>query len=162
MHIAHLTLQTGHTRRIKAGEVPGEVLARVRPWLAALVASGRAMPLPVAAWSEYCALALVQDGGLVVTISGPPLPDGRGRPPLVSLGVARRSRHGAVLWPLMTGPVMPAPAHGVTRPPEPWCAAAIWPSAYLAPDSAVWLGDLERCIAWAWCTSDLEETAGEA
>ncbi len=152
MYIQHLTLSTGHARRIEAGEVSGEVLARVSPWLAALAESGGHMPLPVAGLAEYTGLATVVDGALIVTISGPPDAAGRA-PPLVSMGVARRSRHGAALWPLLTGPVMPPTAPGLRKPDAPWCGVALWPTLALYPQATEWLGDLERCIAWAWCTA---------
>lgn len=150
MHIQHLTLATGHVTGIERGDVAGEALARMGPWLAAAVESGESMPLPVSALGAYSGLALVLDGALIVTISGPPI-DGR-TPPLVTLGVAKRSRHGAALWPLMTGGTTPPARPGIQRPAEPWCAVAIWPTAALYPEALEWLGDLERCIAWAWVT----------
>jgi len=150
-YLHHITLSTGHTRRSPRSEVSGETLARVGPWLAALVESGK--PLPVSGMAGYSALASVHDGALIVTVSGPPLAEGpmAGKePPLVSIGVAKRSRHGAALWPLLTGPVMPPAKPGLQRPSEPWCAVAIWPTIALHPDATAWLADLERCIAWAW------------
>lgn len=153
MYLNHITLSTGHTTRIQQGDVSGETLARVGPWLAVLVESGQPAPLPVSSLADYSAHAAVLDGALIVTISGPPPLDGpmAGKaPPLVSIGVANRSRHGTVLWPLMTGPVMPKAKPGLQRPGEPWCAVAIWPTLALYPAATQWLGDLERCIAWAW------------
>lgn len=152
-YIAHLTLSSGHLARIKPGDVAGESLARVGPWLSALVESGRSMALPLSALSDYSALATVYDGALLVTISGPPMASGpmRGKsPPLVSLGVASRSRHVDGLWRQMTGPVMPSVKPGILCPSAPFCAVAIWPTITLASDAAQWLGDFERCIAWAW------------
>lgn len=152
-YLNHLTLSTGHTRRSERAEVSGETLARVGPWLAALVESGQPAPLPVSGLADYSGHASVFDGALVVTISGAALADGpmAGKPPpLVTVGVARRSRHSAALWPLMTGPVMPKAKPGLQGPAAPWCAAAIWPTLALYPDAVSWLGDLERCIAWAW------------
>jgi len=114
---------------------------------------GRSMPLPVAELADYTALATVVDGSLLVTISGPPLSAGpmRGKaPPLVTMGVAGRSRHGAALWPLLTGPRMPPARPGITQPAAPWCAVAVWPTLMLHPGTMDWLYTLERCIAWAW------------
>lgn len=153
MYLNHITLSTGHTRRSNRDEVSGETMARVAPWLAALVDAGNQMRLPVASLADYSGHAAVMDGGLIVTISGPAPSDGpmAGKaPPLVSMGVARRSRHGAALWPLMTGPVMPTALPGLQQPDEPWAAVAIWPTMAMYPDAALWLGDFERCIAWAW------------
>lgn len=153
MYIQHLTLTTGHLRRSPRSEVDGETLARIGPWLAAAVDDSRAMPLPVSELADYTALAKVFDGSLLVTISGPPPTAGpmAGRaPPLVTLGVAQRSRHGAALWPLLTGPTMPAVKPGLKRPGEPWCAVALHPTIMMYPGAMEWIGDLERCIAWAW------------
>lgn len=147
MYLNHITLTTDHLRRSPRAEVSGETIARMSPWLEALIASGESAPLPVSSLSDYSAHAAVQDGALIITISGP---QALGTPPLVSMGVAKRSRHGAAVWPLMTGPSMPPIAPGVARPAEPWAAVAIWPTAALCPDAGEWLGDLERCIAWSW------------
>lgn len=144
MYINHLTLRTGNVTRIERGDVDGETLARVAPWLAALVESRATAPLPVAGLAKFSAAAFAPDGALVVTISG--------RVPLVTMGVAKRSRHGAALWPLLSAPHMPPVKRNAARPAEPWCAVAIWPSITEHPDALAWLGDLERCIAWAWCT----------
>jgi hypothetical protein len=146
-------LSTGHLRRSPRDEVDGETLARVAPWLAAAVEPGQAMPLPVSALARYTALAAVLDGSLLVTISGPPQAGGPMRgtaPPLVTLGVAQRSRHGAALWPLLTGPHMPPAKPGVVQPAAPWCGVVLWPTIMLHPNAMEWIGDLERCIAWAW------------
>lgn len=154
MYITHITLNTGHTSRIQQGDVSGETLARVGPWLSALVDSGQPAPLPVAALSQYTALALVLDGALVVTISGQVLTSGpmAGKaPPLVSVGVAKKSRHDH-LWGLLTGPVMPPSAPGIKRPQSPWCSVVIYPTIAMHTDALEWIGDLERCIAWAWCS----------
>ena len=40
---------------------------------------------------------------------------------------------------------------GVQRPAEPWCAVLIHLTLALAdPSASAWLGDFERCVAWAW------------
>lgn len=152
-YLNHITLSTGHTRRSERAEVSGETLARVAPWLAALIESGQTAPLPVSALADYTGQASVLDDALIVTISCPALTDGpmAGKPPpLITMGVAKRSRHGAAFWPLLTGAVMPPVKPGIVRPSEPWAAVAIWPTIALYPDATEWLSDLERCIAWAW------------
>lgn len=152
-YINHISLTTGHIRRSDRAEVSGETLARVGPWLAVLVESGQNAPLPVSGLSDYTGHATVIDGALIVTISGPVATDGPmvGKaPPLISMGVAKRSRQGAALWTLMTGPLMPTAYQGVQRPAEPWAAVTVWPTVVMHPGAVQWLGDLERCIAWAW------------
>ena len=150
LHIQHLTMASGHLSTIASGDVSGETLARVRPWLGALAACGASMPLPLSGLQGYVGLAAVLDGAALFTVSGPPI--GGKAPPLVTLGVATTAAQGELLWPLLTGPVMPASKRGLKCPAAPWCAAVIWPTLALHPGAAAWLGDLERCIAWAWVT----------
>lgn len=160
-YIEHLTLATGHLRRSPRSEVAGEVMARVSPWLSALVDGGKALPLPVSELAHYTALPATYDGSLLVTISGPALTKGpmKGKgPPLVTIGVAKRPRHGDALWPLLTGPVMPPVKRGVQRPAEPWCAVVIHPTIVMHLEASEWLGDLERCVAWAWIERNSKET----
>lgn len=141
MYIHHITLNTGHVSRIRAGDVSGEALARVGPWLAALVQSGQPAPLPVSGLANYTAHATAQNGALVVTISAP------AGLPLVTIGVAVRSRHAIDLW---DGLAQLAKAHKSARPSAPWAAVVLWPALSAHNDAAAWLGDLERCVAWAW------------
>jgi len=35
-------------------------------------------------------------------------------------------------------------------PQAPWCAARLETGLALYPGAAVWLGDYERLVAWAW------------
>ncbi len=156
MHINHITLNTGHLARTSRADVRDDVLAIMAPWLQSAVDSGAIVPLPVPALSHFSGRALVQDGGLVLTVYGPAGPHQVGRShlgatmPLITLGVAKRSRHGAALWQMM---VDAFDAHRATRmPAEPWIAVALHASIAAYPDSAEWLGDFERCVAWAWIT----------
>lgn len=154
-YITHITINTGHTSRIHQGDVSGETLARVGPWLHALVQSRQLLPLPVSDLSAYTAHAAVQDGAVVLTVSGPTITDGGPMlgvsPPVVTIGVAKKSRH-AHLWSLMTtGQHMPPAAPGIKAPQTPWCAVTVWPSAQICADAFDWIGDFERCVAWAWC-----------
>jgi hypothetical protein len=67
---------------------------------------------------------------------------------LVRIGVADKSRCAQPLWERLGG----APD---ARPAEPWCAASIDPRGASADRAAYrWLGDFERCLAWAWLTRE--------
>jgi hypothetical protein len=155
VEIQHLTLASGHTSRIERGDVTGETIGRIAPWLGALVESGAAAPLPLSGLADYSASASVNRGALLVTISakadvsGPMAGMAQ---PLVTIGVARRSADGDSLWPLLCGAHTQQGNLAAVRPPEPWCGVVIWPTLFLHPGALEWLGDLERCIAWAWCT----------
>ena len=156
MYINHITLNTGYLARTQRADVPPEVTALLAPWLQGIANSGQAHPLPVPELAHISAQAFVQDGGLAVTVSAPVGPHSPGRPhagavaPLVTFGVAQRSRQGAALWALLIRafPVK----QGLQQPEAPWLAVALHPSAAAYTGALDWLGDFERCIAWAWIT----------
>lgn len=155
-YIEHITLTTGHTRRSSRAEVTDAALAVVSRWLQRAIETGTAQPLPVPALSHYSAVALLAAGALVVTIYGPIGPHTHGQPhtgqttPLITLGVAQRSRHGGDLWGTLVATF--GATEGARRPTEPWCAVALHPAMGAFSGAPHWLGDLERCIAWAWIT----------
>jgi hypothetical protein len=74
--------------------------------------------------------------------------------PLVTLGVAQRSRESADLWGHLVSMLGCKP--GLQQPSLPWCAVALHAPMVAFPDAVSWLGDLERCIAWAWVTRNRE------
>jgi hypothetical protein len=155
MVLAHITLQSGHIRVSPRTEVRDEVLALLAPWLDQALASGKPMALPVQALSHFSARASEEDGALLITLFGPRGPHVPGTPapgvlPLVTLGVAQLSRHGEVLWPLLVA--LPGTTPGIKRPAEPWCAVALHPTATTYVGDVEWMGDFERCVAWAWMT----------
>ena len=147
MYIEHITLNTAHDAPRRRSEVWEETMAIMVPWLAEAIAIGRPMPIPAA--DGYQALALVQDGALVVTVYGPQPEVGR-PDAVVTLGVAARSRQAPKLWELLTD--MPGVKTGLQRPEAPWCAVVVHPRLVRHLLAAEWLGDFEHCVAWAWCT----------
>lgn len=155
-YINHITLSTGHTRRSPRNEVGDEPLRLLVPWLNDMLVGQIPLPLPVPNLYHYSASATVDGGGLVCTIWGPAGPHTPGLPyageaiPIITLGVAQRSRHGEDLWARMVANF--GAAASAKCPSEPWCAVALHPGMAMYPDSSEWLGDLERCIAWAWIT----------
>ncbi len=156
MHINHITLNTGHLARSERAEVNDATLDVLVPWLAEAESTGAHVPLPVAALSHYSAQVIMQSGALIVTIYGPAGPHNVGSPhvgdplPLITMGVAQRSRQGAPLWSQLVDAF--GARSGLQKPAEPWCAVAIHPGIGAYSDTAHWIGDLERCIAWAWIT----------
>lgn len=146
-HIHHLTLTTGHTRRSWRHEIDPGVLRDLGRLLRRGIDTGRidlTMIEPAGHWVRVtphgkCVLLTVMHGDDM---------------PLVTFGVAAHSRCGARMWRLLTQDAVVA--EGAPRlspdraPQEPWCAARIEPGLMYRPDAAQWLGDFERCIAWAW------------
>ena len=103
-YIEHITLTTGHRNRSSRGAVSDDTLAVVAPWLRRLIETGERLPLPAPALVHYSAKATSEGGGLMATIYGPIGPHTHGQAhsgataPLVTLGVAQRSRQGGDLW----------------------------------------------------------------
>jgi hypothetical protein len=164
MYLNHLTLTTGHLARTQRSDVKPVASELLADWLPATINSGRSHALPVPELCHISAQVFVQSGTLVVTVSAPVGPHEQGKPhtgqtvPLVTLGVAQRAGQGADLWASLTT-AFPT-AHGLEMPSTPWLAVAVHPSiaAYTGP--VEWLGDFERCLAWAWITRnpDLRST----
>lgn len=160
MYINHITLNTGHIARTNRADVAPKVTALLANWLSAIINSGKAHPLPSPDLSHFNAQALVQDGALVVTVSAPAGPHQHGKPfagrtmPLVTFGVATRSRQGAPLWKMMVQAF--DCKLGLLQPGTPYCAVAIHPSLAMYSGPVEWLGDFERCVAWAWITRNPE------
>lgn len=161
--LEHVTLNTAHSRRSYAGEVSDEALAVARDLLAdALSEPRREVDIPAL---DGCRLSATADGPLLIaTVWGPPTElrgSGPVRPPLVTYGVALRSKPGARLWRILHQ------AQGTTvetdpdaQPPAPWVAARIEVGiALLAeamPDLMAGLGDFGRVLGWAWVTRNDE------
>ncbi len=155
MHINHITLTTGHNARTSRADVADEALAVVATWLQSIVSTGQKSPIPVSELSHFSATAYVQDGGLVVTVYGPTGPHRKGQPananiPLVTFGVAQRSRHGTHLWAMLLANFEHSP--GIKQPSTSWCAVVVHPSIMTHQGAIGWLADFERCVAWAWIT----------
>ena len=150
MHIHHLTITTGHSRRSNRHEIAPQVLADLRGMLAAALPPGAqtgridlTMIEPAGHW-----LRLTRHGRcLLCTLM-------RDDVPLVTFGIATHSRCGAGMWRalLRDADILPdaRPPDPARAPQEPWIAARLEPGLGLAPDAAQWAGDLERCVAWAW------------
>lgn len=154
--INHITINTGHVARTKRADVAPEVTQLLADWLPSTINSGKTHALPVPSISHFSAQAFVQDGGLVVTVVAPVGPHQQGQPhagktmPLVTFGVAQRSRQGTALWGMLTSAF--GSVTGLQQPGTPWCAVAVHPSIAAYDGPVDWLGDFERCGAWAWLT----------
>ena len=70
---------------------------------------------------------------------------------LISMGIAGRARCGAEIWRTLHQvaalPCVTSPDH---QPRAPWCGIVLEPALSRHPKAAKWLGDFERCLAWAW------------
>ena len=132
-YIWHETIQTEHTRRSFLSEVAPDVLAKVRSMLEAnqFVLPGGAECRVV--WRVQHCLEVE-----VYTTLGNRL---------VRIGIAIVAGCGDALWERLGGAVG-------AQPSEPWCAASLDARGLETdPEAYLWLGDFERCLAWAWLMS---------
>jgi hypothetical protein len=75
------------------------------------------------------------------------------RAPLVTIGTVVHQDESQLLWNLLHKPaqgMLPLATQGGQPPTVPWCAARLEIGITLHPLPTEWLGDFERCIAWAW------------
>jgi len=162
-YLHHVTLSTGHTRRSPRSEVADSILAVLVPWLNSLVETGSRIALPAPGLEHFSATGTVESGSLLFTIWAPNGPHVAGKAyegdkiPLVTFGVAQRSRQGTELWSMMSAQFGVHP--DLRKPAEPWCATAIHSGIAANPKAVLWLGDFERCVAWAWITRNPEISA---
>lgn len=146
MFIRHVTLTTGHTRDSLPGEVSEDVIAVCRGLIEALIADPT-RPVPIPGPPGYSLGGRASGKCLVATVwaNGPP------SVVVATIGVAAHSRCGAMLWRELhrwgETPVVTDPER---CPPEPWVAAAVDTGIAQHMDATDWLGDFERCLAWAW------------
>ena len=159
MFVRHITLTTGHVRDSLPDEVPNDTRARLLPLIERAL-TGEHTPVP----SPDVPITLT--GGahgrcVSLTVWGPPLSriafpdaDESAPSPIVEVGIAPHSRCGAVLWRALHDTAARLNIEVRTDiarcPPEPWVAALLYPGISVYPEAAHWLGDLERCLAWAW------------
>ena len=143
-YLNHLTLTTGHLRRSRPDEVDNGVVAAVRDLLADSMTGNSRVPLPVPGYHIY-AESYGRRAAMRATVYDP---DGL---TLVTIGVA--ARPAKALWRDLTiaqyraDPLVTAGQ----EPQSPWCTAILWPALALdGGGAASWLGDFERCAAWAW------------
>jgi hypothetical protein len=139
VRLNHYTLTSGHNRLTDRGEVADEVVEVLRP-----IVAGGSGDLPGGLGLRLILTAGESAGGWLYTIY-------RGDMPLVTCGLAMTPTAASELWPhlLEVGKVvgfllLPKP------PPVPWLSVATLPGlAFVGKEVRDFVGDLERCIAWA-------------
>lgn len=144
MYLNHITLSTGHTRRSPRSEVSDDTVKALQPWLQAALDYQDDYPLPgpLGARDDFVAHAHIKDGALICGVGH------RHTGPLVTFGVAARSRQSGELWAWLCAQYGSADA--LVAPAAPWCAVALHPSYMLQMGASAWLGDFERYVAWTW------------
>lgn len=149
--IRHITLTTGHVRDSLPGEVSPEAIDAIAAIIERMCAGEVAEPVPLPGiGAGYSIAGRGTSRCLVASVYA----DGPPSTMVCTIGVALHSRCGASLWrelhrwgrtPVVTDPWR--------CPPEPWVAAALDEGVAVHPDCTYWLGDFERCLAWAFSAS---------
>lgn len=98
---------------------------------------------PVPHFSDYSAIFYQLGDSLSVTLVH------RLFGPCLIFGTALTPHNGTRLWKILGGTG--------NQPSLPWCGVKIEPTLVLAhlhtADGVSWMGDFERCVAWAWIDS---------
>lgn len=137
-YLWHVTLNTGDAGRF---ERPVDI-ADAQQDLAAALADPDGMARASAA-RGYMIKVTVAGMALAVSIIG-------AVSPLVTMGVARRSRGAQTLWRIMHDAPYDLATDPDNPPKAPWLAVRVEPSLIDDPGASVWLADYERALAWAW------------
>lgn len=143
-YINHITLSTGHTARTSRADVTDDTITALRPWLKAAMdyVDPYQLPGPLGARDGFVMAASVTHGGLICHVGQ--IDDG----PLVTFGIAERSRQSGELWAWLCAQY--GSREALAAPATPWCAVALRPAYMLQHGVSAWIGDFERCIAWTW------------
>lgn len=142
-YIRHLTIDTGHQRDSYRDEVADDIVAMLQPLLDR-AARGEHVPIP-GDIEPACTMTggVGRDRALLLTICAVVA-----HLPILQIGVAPSSLASAAIWREWFGC-----ARDDRTPAAPWCCVRIMPAMAVYPSAAAWLGDFERCAAWAWLQS---------
>lgn len=142
MYIQQVLLNTGAIAHVERRDVPNDVVAILGSWVEeALVEDGNtSLPDALGVSDIYRAEVTKTSGGLVCTVLGAQLV------PLVTFGVATRSRH-AHLWTTMIDRFGSAAEANV--PEAPWCAVVLHPAYQSHQEALSWMDQFVQCVAWS-------------
>lgn len=143
----HVTLTTGHSRDSERSEIDDGALAICADLIAHIGSGKISEPVAIPGCAGYSLSGRTAGKCMVATVwaDGPP------SEMVVSIGIAAQSPCGAAIWrTLHQVTAMPAATDPDQQPPAPWCGVVIEPALARHTDAAHWLGDFERCLAWAW------------
>lgn len=148
--LAHVTLQTGHSRISPRSEVQEGVVESLEPLLARALA-GEHVGIPEV--PGYTWVATEYGHCCLLTLWAQHTEGGRPDPvPVLTVGVAGHSRCGAETWRALhtgtsAGPYATDPER---QPPTPWVADRLEVGMARYPETASWSGDWSRTIAWCF------------
>lgn len=129
MTLDHYTIRTGHLRRSPRSEVGDEIITMLRPML---TPGSHVIP----GFEAYECRTSVHGGTLTGTVA-------KGPAEIATIYVCTDAAGLAdAIETTGAKPTKPLSA--------PACLVDLHPALALASDASSWLGDFERCLAWAW------------
>lgn len=145
MYIKHITLQTAHIRNCEKKEVSEEALAYCDSLIEQCLLNPQAKkPIAVDGYSVTMSSTY---SALVVTVwygTQNPLP-------IVTFSCVTKSRNSLKIWrELHRYATLPTQTQEHNPPQTPYLAVSLHATAIDYSDAINWLGDFERCVAWAW------------
>lgn len=147
----HLTLNNGHSRPSPRSEVQDDTIVMIAGLLAT---AGSPLPAPFDAYRLTVARSEGEPASATFTVQR------RDNDlPLVTCFCYWGDGDGARFWAVVGTQLdtirqqfprgtMPARLPRLPRI-VPWLSVLIWPTAAIDPEALGWLGDFERCVAWA-------------
>jgi hypothetical protein len=140
LSLNHITLSTGNLARTPHSALDSSTMEFMCSWLDKAIASKSPVSLGVPSLNGFTALATAEDNDLLVTLYGGELV------PIVTFGCAPRS--SSTLWSLLLN--QGGLLKSMSEPEAPWCGVVLHLGISIYTDHVHWLGDWERCVAWAW------------
>ena len=153
--LEHVTITTAHTRWSPRSEVSDDTIHQVKEMLdSALPIVDDVIPkgsffTGIPGFPGHFAAFTPHAGTLMVTVYN------RGVS-LVTFGVTGNPSTSMELWECLHASAQLPVLVAADNPPQvPWCGVRIEYGLLLAPPTdTLWLGDFERCVAWAWLEPD--------
>jgi hypothetical protein len=147
-YIAHITLNTAHTavlhfdqgRQLSVDSVALELGRAVRDGQTDILL-GRLSPEP----PHYQLKATAVGPSVICSVFSPVQ-----HAPLVTFGVARKSRGARQLWSALHEQIDGLRTDLADVPSTPWLATRIEASAIFDLAAFDWLADYQQLVAWAW------------
>lgn len=144
-YLHHLTMTTGHARKSYRDEVDDQAIEWGRQAIEHAILAG---PVPLQPMGPGWRMAVTRESSKALLCSV-----WRDELVVVTFGVASHSRHGAKLWRALLETAS-TPIATVDCPPEPWVAARLEVGAAavadVEPELLGMIGDMERCVGWAF------------
>lgn len=147
-YINHVTLNSGSVAQQRRSDIEDEVISSLSDVLDAML-QGSKVPIP--GCPGYFVYGVNQGPNLIATICAGDPQDRKTWVPLVTTGVAVKSRSARKLWDLLhKDPNTPVVTDPGQWPPVPFVADRIESLDTDHLEAFAWTGDFCRSLAWAW------------